>query len=227
MKLYYFVVLSLVLPLGCRDDQPAASKQPPTLAERLRAMSAAEQIDTLRTLERARPGDATVAFHFGNAYYETGGSFPVEDNDRAFAYYDSAVASYQRAVEIDSTYSKAYVNMGLTYEALQKRADARGALRKAIEVNPNDVLAYCHLGQLEASASNYGAAMDNYRRALALDPNSAQAHYNLGLAFAETKVFKEALVEWEKVIALDPNGELGQAATENVRLLRQYVDAQR
>jgi cytochrome c-type biogenesis protein CcmH/NrfG len=68
--------------------------------------------------------------------------------------------------------------------------------------------------------------MNNYRRALALDPNSAQAHYNLGLAFAETKVFKEALVEWEKVVALDPNGELGKAAAENVRLLRQYVDAQ-
>ena len=219
------VVLSLVLPLGCRDDQPAATKQAPTLAQRLGAMSFEEQLDTLRTLERARPDDATIAFQFGNAYYEKGGSFPVEENERAVAYYDSAVTAYQRAVAIDSTYSKAYVNMGLTYEAMGKGPDAHQALQKAIEVNPQDVLAYCHLGQYLQSHGNYGDAMKNYRRALAIDPNSAQAHYNLGLAFAEQKVFKEALVEWEKVIALDPNGELGKTAAENVRLLRQYEEA--
>lgn len=219
------VVLSLVLPLGCRDNEPVATKPAPTLAQRLGAMSPQDQLDTLRTLERARPDDATIPFHVGNAYYEIGGSFPVEENDRAVAYYDSAVIAYRHAVTIDSTYSKAYVNMGLAYDALGKRPDALGTLNKAIEVNPNDVLAYCHLGQLQQSVGNYGEAVKNYRKALALDPNSAQAHYNLGLAFAEQKVFKEALVEWEKVIALDPDGELGQTAAENVRLLRQYVEA--
>jgi len=183
-----------------------------------------DQLDYLRKLDQEKPDDATIAFHFGNAYYEIGGSYPVEDHDVAVAYYDSAVTAYRRAVAIDSTYSKAYVNMGLAYDAMGKRADARGALRKAIEVNPNDVLAYCHLGHLEQSFGDYGEAMTNYRRALAIDPNSAQAHYNLGLAFADTKVFKEALVEWEKVVALDPDGELGKMAAENVRLLRQYLE---
>lgn len=225
MKLYRLVVLSLVLSLGCRDDEPAATKQAPTLAQRLGTMSVEAQLDTLRTLERARPDDATIAFHFGNAYYEIGGSYPVEQKDRAVAYYDSAVIAYVHAVTIDSTYSKAYVNMGLTYDALGKRSEALGALNKAIEVNPNDVLAYCHLGQLQQSVGNYGEAMKNYRKALAIDPNSAQAHYNLGLAFAEQKVFKEALVEWETVIALDPDSELGHIAAENVRLLRQYEEA--
>jgi tetratricopeptide (TPR) repeat protein len=216
--------LSLLLGAGCRDGEPAATKPAPTLAQRLGAMPSEGQLDTLRTLERARPDDATIAFHFGNAYYEIGGSYPVEEHSAAVAYYDSAVTAYRRAVAIDSTYSKAYVNMGLAYDAMGKRADARGALRKAIEVNPNDVLAYCHLGHLEQSFGDYGEAMSNYRRALAIDPNSAQAHYNLGLAFAETKVFKEALVEWQKVVALDPNGELGKMAAENVRLLRPYLE---
>ena len=231
MKVYrvdlVVVLLLLALPLGCRDDEPAATKQAPTLAQRLGTMSIEAQLDTLRTLERARPDDATIPFHVGNAYYEVGGSYPVEERNVAVAYYDSAVIAYQHAVAIDSTYSKAYVNMGLTYDALGKRPEALGALNKAIEVNPNDVLAYCHLGQLQQSVGNYGAAVTNYRKALAIDPNSAQAHYNLGLAFAEQKVFKEALVEWEKVIALDPNGELGKTAAENVRLLRQYEEGKR
>ncbi len=203
-----------------RPETPA-----PTLAQRLNAMPAPERLSYLRGMQKERPGDAVVAFHFGNAYYSIGTSYPPEDNDRAFAYYDSAVAAYTRAVEIDSTYSKAYVNMGLAYEAWGKRPDARRVLRTAVEVNPDDVLAHCHLGQLEQSFGNYAEAVSLYRRALVLDPNSAQAHYNLGLAFAEQKVFKEALLEWQTVITLDPDGELGKTATENVRIIQQYIEA--
>jgi tetratricopeptide (TPR) repeat protein len=203
-----------------KPDTPA-----PTLALRLNAMPPEERLTVLRDLEKKQPNDATVAFHFGNAYYSIGSAYPPEDNDRAFAYYDSAVAAYTRAVEIDSTYSKAYVNMGLAYEAWQKRPDARRVLQKAVEVNPGDVLAHCHLGQLEQSYGNYAEAVQLYRQALVLDPNSAQAHYNMGLAFAEQKVFQEALIEWQKVIALDPDGELGKTATENVRIIQQVLEA--
>ena len=55
-----------------------------------------------------------------------GSELPAEENASAIAYYDSAVADYQRAVGIDSTYSKAYVNMALAYEARGKRPEARG-----------------------------------------------------------------------------------------------------
>lgn len=198
-----------------------------TLAQELRAMPPEEQLAALRALDRKRPHDATVQFHVGNAYYSMGSALPEEEAAIAYAYYDSAVAAYTRAVEIDTTYSKAYVNMGLAYDARGKRPEARRSLRMAVEVNPNDVLAHCHLGQLEASYGDYGEAVRLYRRALVLDPNSAQAHYNLGLAFAETKVFREAMVEWEKVIALDPNGELGKSAAENVAIIRGYLEASR
>ena len=227
IKRALWISLLPLLLAGCREgDQPAPESKPaPTLAQELNAMSPEDQLDFLRKLDQERPNDAVVAFHFGNAYYSIGSAYPAEENDRAFAYYDSAVAAYTRAVEIDTTYSKAYVNMGIAYEAWAKKPDARRALRKAVEVNPDDVLAHCHLGQLEQSYGDYAEAVRLYRRALVLDPNSAQAHYNLGLAFAEQKVFREAMVEWEKVIALDPDGELGKTAAENVRIIRQYLEA--
>ena len=64
--------LAISLLAGCHaagkgvatGDAPA-----PTLAQRLNAMPPEEQLDTLRVLEKEKPGDATVAFHFGNAYY--------------------------------------------------------------------------------------------------------------------------------------------------------------
>jgi tetratricopeptide (TPR) repeat protein len=215
--------LSFALP-GC--SQRASTKEPaasPSLADRLDAMPAQAQLDTLRTLARENPADATFAFHTGNAYYVLGGEQPEDRHSVALAYFDSATAAYRRATEIDTTYARAFVNMGLAYDAGRKSNEARAAFRRAIEIDPKDVLAYCHLGYLEFTAGNRADAMQLYGRALAIDPNSAQAHYNLGLAFADAKIFHEALAEWDRVVELDPQGELGRIAADNVRIIRQYL----
>jgi tetratricopeptide (TPR) repeat protein len=218
------VVLLAAALLACSHaakDTPLAS-----LSEQMVGMTDAQRLAFLRSRDTQQPGDATVAFQLGNTYYSLGTGSLGHDDNLARAYYDSAVGEYQRAVDMDSTYSKAYVNMGLAYEAAGKKPDARRVLQQAVAINPDDVLAHCHLGQLEQSYGNYSDAMKLYRRALELDPNSAQAHYNLGLAFAENRVFREAMIEWEKVMALDPNGELGRTASENVRMIKQNAEAE-
>jgi len=202
---------------------PHAAKAPPSLADALDRMPPQAQLDTLRALSALRPDDARLAFHAGNAFYELAMDTPPEHSQEADAWYDSATTAYRRATTLDSTYSRAYVNMGLAYDAWRKRADARAAFTRALEVNPRDVLAYCHLGYLEYTLGNKTAAMDDYQRALAIDPDSPQAHYNLGLAFAEANIFHEALREWERVAALDPDGELGKMAGDNARIIRQYL----
>jgi len=213
---------------GCRQKEaaekaaaPPAAKQETSLASRLSAMKPASQIDTLRTLVRADSADAQLRFLAGNAYYSFASGLDASAANRT-AYFDSATTSYKRAVAIDSTMSKAWVNLGLTYADAGNRVKARAALEKAIAVNPKDVLAYCHLGFLSHSAGDLSTAMDMYRQALSIDPNSAQAHYNLGLAFAEAKIFNEALREWQIVIKLDPDSDLGKTASENVKIIQQY-----
>jgi tetratricopeptide (TPR) repeat protein len=218
--------VALLAAPGCRDFSPAGAKDAPSLAAALRSMPAQARLDTLRALSAARPDDAQIAFHFGNAYYEYGSGLGSADRARALAYFDSATAAYRRAVDIDSTFSRAWVNMGLAYQDAGNRLEARRALETAIQVNPHDVLAYCHLGYLEQSMGNVASAIEQYRRALSIDPNSAQAHYNLGLAFAEARIFREALLEWEAAIRLDPDGDIGKTAAENVRIIRQYLEAE-
>ncbi|MDH4036996.1 MAG: tetratricopeptide repeat protein [Candidatus Krumholzibacteria bacterium] len=196
---------------------------PPSLADRLGAMTPQAQLDTLRVLTAAQPADARLAFHTGNAWYALAMEVPPEHGAEATAYLDSATTQYLRAITIDPDYSRAFVNMGLAYDAGRKSNEARSAFKRAIAIDPDDVLAYCHLGFLEYTAGNRSEAMDLYQRALQVDPGSPQAHYNLGLAFAEAKIFVEALVEWEQVAKLDPDGELGRTAAENVRIIRQYL----
>lgn len=215
--------LLAVVAAACAHNAPKVGVEP-KLADQLQKMTPAEQLAHLRPLVATKPNDAEIAFLTGNAYYEWGTSFGEGEQTQATAYYDSAVAEYDRAVKIDSSLSKVWVNMGLAYEGKNKVPDARRVFKRAIAVNPKDVLAYCHLGYLEQQDGRVDRAVEMYQKAIAIDPNSAQAHYDLGLAFAEAKIFREALVEWEQVIRLDPKGDLGKTATDNVRIIHQYLD---
>jgi tetratricopeptide (TPR) repeat protein len=181
------------------------------LSEKLKGMTPPEQISHLRAYLADGVEDARLHFYLGNAY------FAVEK-------YDSAIAEFQAAVDLDGEYSKAIVNMGIVYDTKGDRRKARAAYSRAIEINPKDVLAYCHLGLSYQSSKQPAKAIEYYDKALAIDPNSAQAHYNLGLAFASAKIFREALIEWNKVIELDPDGNLGKTAAENVQLIKTYME---
>jgi tetratricopeptide (TPR) repeat protein len=222
------VVALLYSAAGCKKKDAAESAAAPAhaqadhaLAARLNAMKPQAQIDTMRALVKADTSDAQLRFLAGNAYYSFGSVLDASSDNRT-AYLDSATAQYRSATAIDSTMSKAWVNMGLAYIDNNKRSEGRKALEKAIDVNPKDVLAYCHLGYLDHMSGNLSEAMLMYHQALAIDPNSAQAHYNLGLAFAEQKIFNEALREWQIVIKNDPDSDLGKTAAENVKIIQQY-----
>jgi len=225
-----FVCVCVVLSAataGCKKDAAREAAAPPAasaesaLASRLNAIPPAAQIDTLRALVAADTSDAQLRFFAGNAYYSYAAALETSNTTRP-AYLDSAEAQYQRAVAIDSTMSKAWVNMGLAYQDHGKTGEARAALERAIEVNPNDVLAYCHLGYISHLRGDLTEAMRQYKLALAIDPTSPQAHYNMGLAFAEAKIFAEAVKEWNLVVKNDPDGDLGKTAAENVRIIEQY-----
>ena len=181
------------------------------LSKHLSTMPPAEQIVYLRRLSPAEVGGAEIHFYLGNAFYA---------NEEV----DSAVAEYMKAVEADSAYTKAYVNMGIALDTNSQFFKARWAYEQALRIDPEDVLALCHLGFNYFNRGDTEKAVAYYRKALAIDPGSAQAHYNLGIAFANAKIFKEALVEWRRVVELDPDGALGKLAAENVELLKTYID---
>lgn len=201
-----FCALAAVVPSRAGSDDPLSG-----LSDEIKGLTPQQQISHLRELLDDGVEDARVYFFLGNAFY-------------AVEQYDSAIAQYQTAVDLDKNYSKAVVNMGIALDTKGSRREARAAYERAIEINPEDVLAYCHLGFNYQSTGQTAKAIGYYDKALAIDPNSAQAHYNLGLAFASAKIFQEALVEWNKVIELDKDGDLGRVAAENVELIKTYME---
>ena len=207
------LVLALWLAASALFSPPRASEEDPLegIADRLKAMTPPEQLTHLRSYLADGLDDARIHFFMGNAFY-------------ALEQYDSAITEYESAIEMDEDYSKAIVNMGIAYDTKGDHNNARQAYQRALELNPKDVLAYCHLGFSYQNRGDLAKAIKYYDKALAIDPNSAQAHYNLGLAFATAKIFNEALVEWNKVIELDKDGDLGRVASENVELIKTYME---
>jgi tetratricopeptide (TPR) repeat protein len=192
---------------ACRAGDAPESE----LAKRLDTQSPEDQLSLLRGLVAEGKYDADVYFYIGNSYF-------------SLEHFDSAVVAYGQAIGQDSSYVKAWVNMGLAYDGQKQGQASRRAFEEALKVDPADVLALCHLGFSYFSKGDTDEAIRQYLKALEIDPNSAQGHYNLGLAFADTKVFREALVEWKMVVKLDPDGELGKAAAENVELIQTYME---
>jgi tetratricopeptide (TPR) repeat protein len=210
------VFAACLLPLlfalggGSAGAPAAGSSDQEDLAAKLKGMEPRAQLQYLERLEEEGKGGALVQFHMGNAMYALGDL-------------DSAAVFYERAVKSDSTFSKAWVNLGIVFDSQNVFFKAKAAFESALRADPNDVLAYCHLGFLKYSKQQYGEAIEDYEKALSIDPESAQAHYYLGLAFADAHVFREALREWELVVKMQPDTELGATAKENVRLINQYL----
>jgi tetratricopeptide (TPR) repeat protein len=205
---------SYMLPGVCAESRSEdMGKNLPDSAEivnKLGGMQPREQLRYLAELKRVAPNQARIPFYMGNAMYALG------KMDSAKAFFDEAIAA-------DSSFSRAYVNLGLTLDAQRKFFAAEKAFEEAIRWDPKDVLAYCHLGFLNYSRKSYDTAVAYYRKALGIDPNSGQAHYYLGLAFADAHIFKEALREWELVAKSNPESELGKTAEENVKLIKEYM----
>jgi len=195
-----------------KDTKTAAA--PADAADPLRAQlegkSPQEKIDALNLMIDDGKATREVYFHLGNAKFESG--------DAA-----GAAGAFEKAVEMDSTYFKAIVNLGLMYDEQQNFTKAIETFEHASRLEPQNPDVWSHLGNTYTTQGNHAKAAELYRKALAIDPNAVHALYSMGVAFADAGIFREAVQYWTRVKELDPNGELGKNATENVELVKKYL----
>lgn len=121
-------------------------------------------------------------------------------------FYDEAISSATRAIEIDPECAPAYLSLGLAY-------DRRGGMwdqsvlvwHELAEVAPDLVTAHVQLGEAFAAASFEEESIDAWRRALELDPHEARAMYNLAVAALKREGMATALPGFRKAGELDPS----------------------
>lgn len=122
---------------------------------------------------------------------------------------------FQRAIELDSRYSSAYVNLGWCYfqsvrygwtaspsEALQKANDLA---QKALSLEESDAAAHRLLGTVYLKWQQYSLAASELERALKLNPNNADSYDALGAVRLYTGQSQAAIEAVETALRFNPN----------------------
>ena len=121
-------------------------------------------------------------------------------------FYDEAIASASRAIELDSSCAPAYLALGLAY-------DRRGGMwdqailvwHELAEVVPDLATARVQLGEAYSAAAFEDEAIEAWRAALELAPTDARAMYNLSVAALKQMGMATALPGFRKAGELDPS----------------------
>ncbi len=116
---------------------------------------------------------------------------------------DEAVAQYQKALEIDPTYAKAYSSLGLALAARGRPDEALAQYRKALEMDPGDTDAYRNLAKALDSRGRSSEAIALLRQAVQLRPDDAEARNDLGAALGQTGNLDEATGQLEQALKLN------------------------
>ena len=99
--------------------------------------------------------------------------------------YDKAISDFDRAIEIQPKYAKAYFIRGLTYSKKGQYEKAISDFNKAIEINPKNSMAYNNRGMAYLRQAQYDRAILDLSKAIELNPRHHIAYYNRGGAFIE------------------------------------------
>ncbi|POY37084.1 hypothetical protein C3K47_08485 [Solitalea longa] len=76
---------------------------------------------------------------------------------------NNAIANYNKALDLDKNYLRAYVSQSLIYRGAQSYESSLAPLEKAISIDPNYGPAYRELAVLYYSSGQYAKAVDIYK----------------------------------------------------------------
>ncbi len=112
---------------------------------------------------------------------------------------------YRAALRVDSNYTDAWNNLGVTYAYLGEPDSAMDCFYRALQLNPEHVQALNNLGYMLDLSGRYDEAIRFIKRALEIDPGFVTGLMNLGDVYFHKKDYASARVAWEAALHLQPN----------------------
>lgn len=129
---------------------------------------------------------------------------------RGLEHLDDAVASFRRAIELDTgnasgTAATASTHLAVTLLQAGDHAGAMEAARRALELDPESVEGWNYLGLAQQSAGDVASAQQSLRHALDLDPARADTANNLGNAYFAAGDYDAAAQSFRTALELRPD----------------------
>lgn len=116
---------------------------------------------------------------------------------------EKAIDYYNKAIEIDSKYAKAWTNRGLALSDLAKYEEALRSYDKAIEIDPKYARAWSNRGLALSDLAKYEEALRSHDKAIEIDPKNAFAWNNRAMLLQRMNKFEKALENVNKSIELN------------------------
>ncbi len=102
------------------------------------------------------------------------------------------IAFYERIVEINPRFVKAYNNLGKLYSAQEDYARAAEYFRKTFEIQPRFEKGYHNYAVCLAKLNRVDEALKYYNQALSINPNFAPTYNNLGALYLDLGEYDKA-----------------------------------
>jgi len=141
--------------------------------------------------------------------------------------YKKAATYFEKALQIDPTYSQAALYLGRTYNALFEEDKAEHCFRKAIEIDPDYVEAHSSFAGMLMDTGNTDEAVRQLNTAVQRDPNHAMSWYLLAEAYRLKEAYPQSIEAARKAIQLTPSkAEAHFWLAESLRMSNQYGQAE-
>lgn len=210
--------------LDLDPDQPAALYMEGKVRYRSGNFQAAADM-----FERAisfRPNAADYHDHLGMTYVKLGDAAASLLEQGPL--YTRAIASHQRAIDLDLESAGSHYNIGNAYARLDRTRETIAAYEKAIQLRPDWANPYINLGGVLLESGRPKEALDQFNKALDLDPNIVLARFNRGVALLQLERTDEMIREFTTLVdeapGLAPNIHL---MIGHARMVKNDVDGAR
>lgn len=117
---------------------------------------------------------------------------------------DLAMASLERALQLDANDPEAHQALARQYERAGRLADAEKSFRRAVELDPDDLAAHDAFGNFLFRQSRFPEAIREWQAVIRLAPDHSAALVNLSSALCETGRVAEAIEISTQLVKVKP-----------------------
>lgn len=143
-------------------------------------------------IERQSASPVLDYFSIGNGCYEKGD-------------YQDAIANYNQALQLNSSFAEAYSWRGAAYYAIGDNHKAIDDFNKGLGINPNNAIAHSNRGAVYSDIGDKHSAINDFNQAIKLNPNYAKAYYNRGNTHSQLGDKQGAIEDYTQAVNINPN----------------------
>ena len=165
-----------------------------------------QRLDQIREIQAILEEDQQTANQQANLWWEKGNILAADQN------YEAAIASYDKAIEIQPDKHEAWHNRGTALSdlgqkeaALAKLSEGLASYDKALAFKPDLHEAWYNRGIALSDLGQKEAAIASYDRAIELKPDKHEAWYNRGNALCALGQKEVAIASYDKALAFKPD----------------------